>query len=41
MRAFIHDIAGHEGQQVTVHGWLHNRRSSGRIHFLIVPEGTA
>ena len=40
MRAYIEDIAGHEGQQVTLHGWLHNRRSSGKIHFLIVRDGT-
>jgi len=40
MRAYIEDIARHEGQQVTVHGWLHNRRSSGKIHFLIVRDGT-
>ena len=40
MRAYIEDIARHEGQQVTIHGWLHNRRSSGKIHFLIVRDGT-
>ena len=40
MRAFIEDIARHEGRQVTIDGWLHNRRSSGRIHFLIVRDGT-
>ena len=40
MRAYIENIAGHEGQQVTIHGWLHNRRSSGKIHFLIVRDGT-
>jgi len=40
MRAYIEDIARHEGQQVTVHGWLHNRRSSGKIHFLIVRDGS-
>jgi asparaginyl-tRNA synthetase len=40
MRAYINDIARHEGQQVTIHGWLHNRRSSGKIHFLIVRDGT-
>jgi asparaginyl-tRNA synthetase len=39
-RVFIEDIARHEGQQVTLHGWLHNRRSSGKIHFLIVRDGT-
>jgi asparaginyl-tRNA synthetase len=40
MRAYIEDIARHEGQQVTIHGWLHNRRSSGKIHFLIVRDGS-
>jgi len=40
MRAHISDIARHEGQQVTIDGWLHNRRSSGKIHFLIVRDGT-
>src|SRR5512136_302816 len=37
---YIEDIAAHAGQQVTVRGWLHNRRSSGRIHFLTVRDGT-
>lgn len=40
MRVYIEDIAKYEGQQVTIHGWLHNRRSSGKIHFLIVRDGT-
>ncbi len=40
MRAYIEDIAKYEGQQVTLQGWLHNRRSSGKIHFLIVRDGT-
>jgi asparaginyl-tRNA synthetase len=40
MRAYIEDIASYAGQQVTINGWLHNRRSSGKIHFLIVRDGT-
>ena len=40
MRTYIQDIARHEAQPVTIHGWLHNRRSSGKIHFLIVRDGT-
>ncbi|HET9360763.1 MAG TPA: asparagine--tRNA ligase [Vicinamibacterales bacterium] len=40
MRTEIQNIARHEGQEVTIHGWLHNRRSSGKIHFLIVRDGT-
>ncbi|GEJ56188.1 asparagine--tRNA ligase [Anaeromyxobacter diazotrophicus] len=37
---YIADIAAHEGQEVTLHGWLHNRRSSGKLHFLQVRDGT-
>jgi asparaginyl-tRNA synthetase len=40
MMAFIEDIAHHDGQSVTLRGWLHNRRSSGKIHFLTVRDGT-
>ena len=40
MIVYIEDIARHEGQQVTLRGWLHNRRSSGKIHFLTVRDGT-
>src|SRR5262245_18511022 len=40
MRTHIQDIARHEGQRVTIDGWIHNRRSSGKIHFLIVRDGT-
>ncbi len=38
--AFIEDIARYEGQLVTIRGWLHQRRSSGKIHFLVVRDGT-
>jgi asparaginyl-tRNA synthetase len=40
MRTSISDIAAVTGQDVTIHGWLHNRRSSGKIHFLILRDGT-
>jgi asparaginyl-tRNA synthetase len=40
MTVYIEDIARHEGQTVTLRGWLHNRRSSGKIHFLTVRDGT-
>ena len=38
--AHIGGIAAHEGREVTLRGWLHNRRSSGRIHFLTIRDGT-
>lgn len=40
MPVYIEDIARHEGQTVTLRGWLANRRSSGKIHFLQVRDGS-
>ena len=40
MATYIEDIASHEGQEITLRGWLHKRRSSGKIHFLTVRDGT-
>ena len=40
MHVYIEDIGAHEGEEVTIKGWLHNRRSSGKIHFLILRDGT-
>ncbi len=36
----IDRIGEHVGDTVTVKGWLANRRSSGKIHFLVVRDGT-
>jgi asparaginyl-tRNA synthetase len=40
MQTYINKIGDHVGQTVTIKGWLHNRRSSGKIHFLVVRDGT-
>ena len=40
MIAYIEEIARFEGKTVTLRGWLHNRRSSGKIHFLTVRDGS-
>jgi asparaginyl-tRNA synthetase len=40
MPATIERIGQHVGETVTIKGWLHNRRSSGKIHFLVVRDGT-
>jgi asparaginyl-tRNA synthetase len=36
----IAELAGHVGQEVVVRGWLHNKRSSGKLRFLIVRDGS-
>jgi len=38
--ARIVDFGRHEGQEVKVQGWLHNKRSSGKLQFLIVRDGS-
>src|SRR5713101_7262580 len=37
---YIEDVAQHDGQTVTLKGWLYNKRSSGKLHFLQVRDGT-
>jgi asparaginyl-tRNA synthetase len=36
----IRDLAEHVGDAVTLRGWLYHRRSSGKLHFLEVRDGT-
>jgi asparaginyl-tRNA synthetase len=40
MLMYIENAADHVGQAVTIRGWLANRRSSGKIHFLQVRDGS-
>jgi asparaginyl-tRNA synthetase len=37
---YIEEIAKHEGETVTIKGWLDNRFSKGKLHFLQVRDGT-
>jgi asparaginyl-tRNA synthetase len=39
-RVYIEDIARYAGQTVTLKGWLYNKRSSGKLHFLQLRDGT-
>jgi asparaginyl-tRNA synthetase len=38
--AYIEDVGKHEGHEVTLRGWLYNKRSSGKLHFLLIRDGT-
>lgn len=40
MHVYIEDIGKYEAQEVTIKGWLYNKRSSGKIRFLIIRDGT-
>lgn len=36
---YTQDLAQHEGNEVTVRGWLYNRTPKGKLQFLIVRDG--
>src|SRR5258707_14232974 len=36
----ISDFKNHVGQEIRLQGWLHNKRSSGKLQFLIVRDGS-
>ena len=36
----IQDLAAHAGERVELRGWLYKRRSSGKLHFLQVRDGS-
>jgi asparaginyl-tRNA synthetase len=39
-RVYIGDLKDHVGQTVTLNGWVYNHRSSGKIKFLLMRDGT-
>ncbi|RJP62575.1 MAG: asparagine--tRNA ligase [Ignavibacteriales bacterium] len=37
---YIKNLANHVGESVTLKGWLYNKRSSGKLQFLVLRDGT-
>lgn len=37
---YIEEIAGQTGREVEVRGWVYHKRSSGKVRFLVVRDGT-
>ena len=37
---YLNRIGEHVGEEVEIKGWLYNKRSSGKIQFLIIRDGT-
>lgn len=37
---YIKDLSNHVGEQVRIQGWMFNKRSSGKIHFLQLRDGS-
>ncbi|MFA5424825.1 MAG: OB-fold nucleic acid binding domain-containing protein, partial [Phycisphaerae bacterium] len=39
-RNFISELKNHIEREVTLCGWLYNSRSSGKVQFLVLRDGT-
>ena len=39
-KAYISEIGKYNGQDVCIRGWLYNKRSSGKLHFLQIRDGS-
>jgi asparaginyl-tRNA synthetase len=37
---YIENIASHRDQDIEIRGWVYNKRSSGKVRFLLVRDGT-
>ena len=36
----VEDVGGYVGKEITLKGWLYNKRSSGKLHFLQLRDGS-
>ncbi|WP_428898209.1 asparaginyl-tRNA synthetase [Parelusimicrobium proximum] len=39
-KIYIKDVGQHAGKEITLKGWLYNKRSSGKLHFLQLRDGS-
>lgn len=39
-KIYIKDLSKYVGQEITIQGWVYNKRSSGKIKFLILRDGS-
>ena len=39
-RIYINELSQHVGEEVQLFGWVYNKRSSGKVKFLILRDGT-
>ena len=37
---YVEDLGQHVGRRVRLQGWLYQKRSSGRVKFLVLRDGT-
>jgi len=37
---YVEDLGNHVGEDVEIRGWVYNKRSSGKVRFLLIRDGT-
>jgi asparaginyl-tRNA synthetase len=37
---YIENVGSHEGKEATLRGWVYNKRSSGKLQFILLRDGT-
>ncbi len=40
MHTYISDISKHEGEDITIKGWVYNKTDKGKLRFLLLRDGT-
>jgi asparaginyl-tRNA synthetase len=38
--AYVEDVSAYEGKEITLRGWVYNKRSSGKLQFILLRDGT-
>jgi asparaginyl-tRNA synthetase len=38
--AYVENVGAHEGNEITLRGWVYNKRSSGKLQFILLRDGT-
>jgi asparaginyl-tRNA synthetase len=38
--AYIENVGAYEGNEITLRGWVYNKRSSGKLQFILLRDGT-
>jgi asparaginyl-tRNA synthetase len=37
---YVENVGAHEGNEITLRGWVYNKRSSGKLQFILLRDGT-
>ncbi len=37
---YVENVGDHEGSEITLRGWVYNKRSSGKLQFILLRDGT-